>query len=251
MNLFTILPVNTNDNSLPQLNAADITTFGTAEYGAAGHWLLGGSTASLTGITASKSLLAENTTAPIWNENSVTLNGYPAGLISPSTDSATATDSFCMVFKTPATLASDVILGNATSTVADGGFFVGLTSGGEIYFTARSSVTNVPLFDNETMATGLVANTWYFVSVSRDFSASDKILNYKVSTIGTGQATGVLGYDDASNNIACGNGYLNNANRPVQYAEFISYERTISSDEMSAIYLRSKDRMASKGISLA
>lgn len=245
MNLFTILPVSTNDSSLPQLNAADITTFGAAEYGATGHWLLGGGAGSLTGITSAKSQLQAGTVAPIWLDNYVTLNGYQAGLESPSADTVSGLDSFCIVFKTQSSLASDVVMGNATTTAGDGGFFLALNASGELYITARGT------FDNKTLATGLSTDTWYFVAVSRDFSGSAKNLTYKVSEVSSGLQVGTGTYIPSTSNVACGNLQFNNAARPIDYAEFITYNRVISESEMNSIYLRSKDRMLSKGITLA
>lgn len=244
MNLFTVLPVTTKDSSLPQLNPADVRLFGDAEYGASGHWLLGGGASSLTGITASKSLLSEGDVSPVWSGDYVTLNGYQAGLTSPSLDSEDGLDSFCLVFKTQGSVNSDVVLGNASTTSGDGGFFVATNASGELYITARGT------FDNRVIATGILPNSWYFISISRNFSGDSKELNYFVGGISTGQTLGTGVYIPNADNMAVGNINFNNASRPMDYAEFITYSRVISTEEMNSIYERSKVRMSDKGISI-
>ncbi len=244
MNLFTILPVNTNDNSLPRLNPDDVQLFGSAEYGATGHWLFGGGASSLTGITASKSTLLEGSTSPVFSSNYVTLNGYPAGLTSPSADAVDATDTLCFVFKTPTSISSDIICGNATLTSGDGGFFVATNASKELYVTYRTSSTA------NLIGSGLVENTWYFVAISRDFSGSTRKITTKLSELSTALTTLSGSYTASSTNIAIGNATYNNAARPVDFAEFITFDTAYTSGGLEAVYARSKERMESRGIIL-
>lgn len=246
MNLFTVIPVSSNDINLPKLDASQVTFFSSAEYGSAGHWLLQGGTNSLIDITTKNNALQQGAEPPVFNDDYVTLNGYPAGLTTQTTiDTAFANDSFCLVFKTQGSFSSDIILGNATLSAGDGGFFVALNSSGELYLSTREGA-----FSNKTIASGLQPNTWYFLGLSREFTPSGNKIISKLSSFDAVTFSSSQSYMAGSKDISLGNSSYNNANRPIDFAEFITFKSALSAESINAIYSRSKERMLDKGIAI-
>lgn len=238
MNLFTILPVVSNDNTLPTIS--DITLLSDAEYGAFGHWLFGGGPDSLTGITSDNKTLITGTTAPLWSSNYVTLNGFNAGLKSTMETDSYNEVSLCMVFKTQSTLNSDVIAGNATTTGSNGGFFVGTNASNELYVTIHGVVNNL------VIGSELQPDTWYFLGLSLDLTTGS-LVKYTLSGISDSK-TYTGNYISNADKISVGNSYINNASRPIDYAEFILFPYALSESGLNSVYNRSKSRMSDKGI---
>jgi len=244
-NIFTMLPISVSNSTLPVLSPSDYELLVNYEPDAWGHWLFGVSSSSLIDLTAGKILTLAGT-APTYNSNGVVIaGGLNSGLVSGLIDGNER--SFCAVIKVPSltSYAGALIAG----IINDNQGFAGLIT------NATSVYSLTPLVRGATgitqnAATGTVQDEYVFVALS--WSNATKTLNkFFGGRISTSQ-TSTTSKTNSSSNLGFGNITYSNASyhSPIEICEGILYDKALSLAEISAVYSRSKNRMAAKGITL-
>ena len=243
--IFTMLPFSVSNSALPQLAATDYELLVNYEPDAWGHWNFGTSSASLTDLTAGKTLTLAGT-APTYNSNGVVIaGGLNSGLVSGLVDGNERT--FCAVIKVPslASYAGALIAGIISDTQGFAGFIT----------TASSVYSLLPIVRGATgitqnTATGTVQDEYVFVALS--WSNATKTLNKFFGGRISASQTSTTSKTNSSSNLGFGNiSYTNSSyHSPIEICEGILYDKALSLSEISAVYVRSKQRMATKGITL-
>lgn len=198
------------------------------ELDAAGHWLLGGSSASLTDIKSGALLtFAGGATAPVYSSNFVTLSGNAGGLKSPTADRLDRT--VCVVFKY-----------SASGSFLIGGSWSGST--GAVIYQGAASILVAP--SPVALTNPAAAGNWVFAAFS---TATNLTRRAKIGggTVLNGSAAHTL-----HGNVAIGDQSSGGLVGAADYAEFIVFNRAMTEAEMDAIYARSKVRMAARGLAV-
>jgi hypothetical protein len=219
------------------------------EADAGGHWYLGANDGLLDLI--SKQPLTLQGAAPTYAANYATIaGGGGKALLTPWADSAVQT--ICMVVRRP-TVAADAFFAGAQTTVAGDG-------GSGIFY--QQSLAATARFSTRPFAGGAFFANWpanvpagafAFLAYSEEYASGMK----RTALIGGGAASTLVDGSAktvgvSTRKIAIGNGYYGTFTGSADVAEFIYYPgRALTEAEMQAVYLRSKDRMASRGLVLA
>lgn len=244
-NIFTMLPISVSNSTLPVLSPSDYELLVNYEPDAWGHWLFGVSSSSLIDLTAGKTLTLAGT-EPTYNSNGVVIaGGLNSGLVSGLIDGDERT--FCAVIKVPSltSYAGALIAGIISDTKGFAGLITKATSVYSLTPLVRGATGII-----QNAATGTVQDEYVFVALS--WSNATKTLNkFFGGRISTSQ-TSTTSKTNSSSNLGFGNIAYSNASyhSPIEICEGILYDKALSLSEISAVYNRSKNRMAAKGITL-
>lgn len=224
------------------------------EADAYGHWLFGGSSASLTDTTHGKALTLQSgaTVQPIYNENNVVLSSQNgSALISDLTDAAAQNTSFAAVVKT-STNGLSILVGNLVPSTATNssshGIFASAQKG---YVTVKPQAANNSGGANSITGNGNITQTEYFF-ISGSFNKTTKTVIVYAERLGVSsntQATWSATYEASANKIAVGNAYYAGAAAgTMTFAEAIIYDKALTLQQMKDLAVRSKSRMTVRGI---
>lgn len=244
--IFTMLPFAVSNSSLPQLAAADYELLVNYEPDAWGHWDFGTSSASLVDLTQGKSLTLAGT-APTYNSTGVVLaGGLNTGLLSELADGTERT--LCAVIKIPdlSVFAGANVAGNVGTS--DGfGMFIFKISGNYGILPLARGATGIT---GDTFA-GLAVGNYVFLAISYTQTGSNKLNKFFGGKLSS-YITSATAKTASAVKMAFGNvQYATSAyHAPLEISEGILYDRALSLTEIAAVYARSKQRMATRGITV-
>ncbi len=243
--LFTMLPFAVPNTALPLIPAGDIELLFSLEVDAYGHWVFGASEASLTSRINSRTLTPQSdgiSYSGAYLSMSLTLG---KALLSDFGEVAAQTDTICAVVRLGSTSADTrTIIGNIRATTG-GSLFVGT---GPTFYQNHRGFTNAG-----TQSTGVAATTnWIFVAMSRDFASATKRTAILIGGSPQHVVTPTGTYAPTPGVVALGSAYSLGATPglTMDVAEFQIHNRAMTSSELEELYLRSKVRMAARGIAV-
>jgi len=244
--LFTVLPFEVNNPQLPVIPESDIERLVVVEPGAYDLWQFGNSSASLRGLQNSRTMVAQSD-QPTFSENYLTLSaGVGKALLSGLAETAALQDTICGVFRMPAVGASAFVFMGSLEPSSAGGGGLFLTTPNLVAHNQRGKT-------NLSQATGLTntAGQWVFFAMSRDFVDTGNVV-----VMAGGQAAFVDQVDGvyvpAALPIGIGNsGYTSgHSTNEFDCAELAIFEKALTVEQLQNVYLRSKSRMAQRGITV-
>lgn len=228
---------------LPQLSAKHVLPFD-KETGAWAHWIFGPSPDDMIDEDNSNRTLTAQTYLADASRGFVTAYSAPGNaLVSTLADANVGT--WCAVFRTASIPTSRFPIVGTLSTGGNEGMHAMINSVPAIQVYGEES--DGTAFTNNFHTSYSFANRWLFIAIARDFD------------LATPEVTVYLGGQGAETNTYSGTTY--NPGQPVAFgssvnnlisttepdlllAEGIFYETRLTTDEMAAVYLRSKARMA-------
>lgn len=220
------------------------------------HWLFsigGGSRFDLyTGQVASK----QGSGSHPWTGYSVKTGGLGQALMTPIDDANEQT--FCCVVKRPP--ANAILMGTLTTVVADGGgALVNAAASTHVSFNMRrtggTSTLSGSSGSTRGAAWGVSVGEWAFLAGVHRGTGTRLIRVFVGSPGGIDHNEAPPGNDKilSANKIAIGPSHYTSgdfANTPVEVAEAMWVGAVRSVDQLTAIYNRSKERMAAMGITI-
>jgi hypothetical protein len=225
-----------------------ILNYLTPEAGALQHWVFGSD-----GLLGGLDMIGDTEVDPVTDDPTVHANyismalgssGNLKGLKSAMDDSA-GSMTVALVAKRPADAANQTVAGTSTSTAGDGGSLLFWSS------TLNKLQLNIrPLasgfFPTVDPGEDLEPGGWYFAAFSHAPSVHTLLLGGVGSDAKTGAKT------VSANKVALGDGYwdANGFRTAIDAAEFMVWNTPLSLAEMQAVYARSKQRMAARGITI-
>lgn len=236
--MFSIYPPSGNPKSLGIVQYSEIDFLLKPEAGAYEHWILDRKAASLTGLLNGRMLTAQGA-APVYANGYLSLlTAQGNALLTPKADNREQT--MCVVARQ--------LAGGAVKTLA--GTRVSGVSGSSIFSTSNN------LFGNQqpSFQIGPIAETtgaWQFTALSETAQpgTTTNVL-YRGGVVPVTLSGGSLKIASSSM-VALGNGYAAGAaGLSQQFAEFILFDRALSIAELKAVYERTRQRMAMRGIDL-
>jgi hypothetical protein len=240
-----ILPIVTNNPSLPTYNWQDIPNLPEFESDAGDHWIFDkGDADNLIGGLAGTRLSPAGSDPTYSASSLVTADGGMNGLASVFTDAATCT--FAIVAKRlaiPGGATGRPIASSTTQTAADGGAEI-LDLGYNMAMRTREGAAV-----NMSGSSLIVENDWFFAALSCDGDANVQI--YYVG--GLAQQGATVTKTVSTQKIALGNAAINSAGYlyGTEAAEFIVWpDRALSAAELAAVYSRSKIRLSRRDIEI-
>ncbi len=244
--IFTMLPFSVSNSALPQLAAADYELLVNYEPDAWGHWDFGTSSASLADKTAGKTLTLAGT-APTYNSTGVVLaGGLNTGLLSELADGTERT--LCAIVKIPdlSVFAGANVAGN-----------IGTSTGFSMFINKISGDYGIlPLARGATGITGnnfvgLSVGDYVFLAISYTQTGSNKLNKFFGGKLSS-SITSATAKTASAVNMAFGNIAYDTTSyhAPFEISEGILYDRALSLTELAAVYARSKQRMATRGITV-
>lgn len=244
--IFTMLPFAVSNAALPQLAATDYELLVNYEPDAWGYWNFGTSSASLVDLTQGKALTLAGT-APTYNSTGVVVaGGLNSGLLSDLADGTERT--LCAVIKIPdlSSFVGSNVAGNVGTS--DGfGMFVHKSSGAYGILPIVRGGTGIT---GDTFA-GLAVGDYVFLAISYTQTGSNKLNKFfggkLSSSITSATAKTASAVKMAFGNIAYSTSTYHS---PLEISEGILYDRALSLAEIAAVYARSKQRMATRGITV-
>ncbi len=249
-NLVTVLPFSVPGNSLPTVAPEDMRRLSDVEIGAYDHWIFNGGASSLVGKSAGKVLTVQST-APTYSSDwlSISLN-QGAGLLTDLGEVSGQADTLAMVCKIATVPTAAIVLGGTLAPSAEpspggGSFFI--TTGGELRLLNRGTTQTI------TDADTLSANTWAFICMSRNMSASGAVRLLKGGSTVREYLANFSAYVPAPSprKISLGGAYYNNqAGNTLSIFEAVVYNRALTAQEIGDLYLRAKARAAKVGITI-
>lgn len=261
MSLFTILPISVDDATLPVIPAGDIEFFGEGELSAYAHWLLGGSQTSLADIVNDRTLSLQSASyPPTYSQNYITHSlttgrGLLSGLTEPATSGGY---TLCRVQRIFAGVGTPCItsgtLGQTPNPVTGGSTWFFPEEGGGA--TRPVGLTYRGPFSSLDTGMDITLGDWFFVATSFSYanwnSAQIKVLKGQAGSAATFQAgPSATAYTPSASPIALGNAYYPGSTAGnIDTAEFLLFDSALTLAELSAIYERSKVRMARRGIAI-
>lgn len=243
MNLFTRLPLSAPTGSLPVISPSDIDYFVDYEAQSYDHWVFGSDASSLVGLNNGNALSPQST--PTYGSNYARIGtAVGNGLRTALEDSATSEDTVVAVVRV-ATLPGIQIPFGTLDTSTGGSLFFG---------DGNCSITYRGIFSSQPAGNAITANTWHFVAVSRDFRGTGKSIK---SLVGGGSvveraSSATYSPAPAGRKISAGNAYYGSgvATGVMDLAEFIVFNRALSSAELLALYARRKTKLAARGVTV-
>lgn len=252
--LFTVLPFIVSNSALPVVPSSDIRRLTTHEEGegeprAHDIWEFGGNALSLTGKQSGKQLSLQGD-EPVYSDNYLSMStGQGSAILSDFTESALPNDTIWAVVRIAILTSEDpsaVILFGTLATLninTGSGFFSG--NANMFGHNARGfSGTNQAVIPNN--------GEWMFVSYSRRMHSGGALFRL----LGGGhpafeeELTGT--YKPSVNPVAIGGAYYDVPDAvSIDVAEFGIIPEALTAYEMQALYLKSKARMAARGIVVA
>jgi len=244
--IFTMLPFSVSNSALPQLAAADYELLVNYEPDAWGHWNFGTSSASLTDLTQGKSLTLAGT-APTYNSTGVVLaGGLNSGLLSELADGTERT--LCAVIKIPdlSSLTGSNVAGN-TGTSDGFGMFVQKSGAQRGILPVVRGGTGIT---GDTF-TGIVDGDYVFMAISWSATAGNKLNKFLGGKLSS-SITSATAKTASAVKMAFGNVQysISAYHAPLEISEGILYDKALSLTEIAAVYARSKQRMATRGITV-
>ena len=227
----------------------------TVEAGATGHWVFGKSnqlnidlagTASMTeqGVSPTYTLASTSIEGVTTSQLGIPINnGLDTGI------AETADMTTCAVFEYEATGELNMIMGNLGLHAFPGGHAFFRNSAGDLRFNERGG-TGVKLLRS---AADLVVGNHYFIACS--LAADDSFIlmiadttNEQFNVVGTGSGR-TLG---TGRNLGAGCVHYQDTNfkGETNLSELITFDTAKTLNELKAIALRSRDRMALRGITI-
>ncbi|MFN3834647.1 MAG: hypothetical protein ACK4NO_01965 [Glycocaulis sp.] len=245
--LFTMLPFSVPNPALPVIPSADFVRLRpNLEYGAYGHWLFGGSSASLAEGVNGRALTLQSDGVSYPNASYLNMSmTLGKALISDFGEVAAQTDTICAVVRlNQANDATRTIIGSINTTTG-GSIFV---SAGPALFQNQRGFTSAG-----TQSTGVAQTTdWRFMAMSRDFASATRRTAILIggSTEFVVNPTGT--YAPTPGAVALGSAYSlgGTAGLTMDVAEFQIYSHAMGTAELATLYQRSRDRMALRGITV-
>ncbi len=252
MSLFTRLPISVNDPSLPIIPSGDIDTLGVSyELDSYDHWVFNtGDVGGLVGLNKQRALTPQASVAAYaatYLSLSTTMGN---ALLSDLDEVALGKYTLCTIVREPSPQPTGIkpLFGTVVASPAANNLTFLSGSG-----AARKVFASYSGFTSSLDTTAAIAgDVWYFVASSLDFKA-DSSHTMKTLVGGTAplEAAGIGAHLASGRKWALGNGwYATGAAGTYQYAEFILYDRALTTDELQAVYARSKARMALQGITV-
>lgn len=251
MSLFTILPITVPDATLPQIPLSDVEFFGEGEQNSYGHWILNSGPAAFTDIVNGR-VLTPNGIAPAYYSNYINIssdsNDYAikSDLYEPA---STGGYTLCGVIRQKSAGLTAITWGTLGTGVDNKGgstYWAGGNANKWLH-TYRGAASSI---DSELSQP---TDEWYFVAVSVSYinltswQAAMVLGGVGQSSVGPGTGTYTPNPDQP---ISIGNIEYSANSSSYDFAEFILFDSALSINEMQAIYLRSKARMASRGITI-
>lgn len=231
------------------------------ETTAVGHWLFGYETTSYNSRVSSQVLTPQST--PVFNKNYVSLAAWGGALVSGIADAGEYT--VCSVVRIP-TQASEtdcvVIYGTANgySQRDDDNTYSGvqlsLFSDRDTRRWLRSKVSGYRATSRRYPADLSPVGKWLFISHTVRVTGSGQ--RYQLISV-SGSNYNMLREADSNRvnlsgrNIAVGNGYCDSAifkTKQLDIAEFIYFDSALTIDQVKAVYLNSRQRMAERSLNL-
>ncbi len=210
------------------------TPFTDAEVGAYEHWILGGTSASLTGLIAGKSLTPQGSVT--YNADHVQLSaGANQGLVTDYADSATPEDTMCVVMRDNA--------GNNVRFMGNDSHLPILSNNDNSLIYTESGIHTV-----DDTGFNLTANTWYFIGFARSYVGFSNITRVFIGGLGTHENAEPGTYSpDVDDNLGIGT-VSGSASGTLEFAEFALFDRCLTLSDMEGIYERAKVRQADRGL---
>jgi hypothetical protein len=249
MNIFPVSSVYKTIPGAPIVAASPLFPYVPIPEVGANHWLLGVNADSLIAFGGSATLTAQST-GHSFGDNFVTVPSFGNALVTNIADAVT--QSMYAVFRyQPVSAKTSLIVGNISAASVGAG--VWLEGNGDIRTVLRSGATPVSI--NHGVPSGVMSGDWLFVGLSKRVVEGNSKTITQIGSVqfngGTWVGTQALG---GTSPLAIGNAYANTATytpTPTDFAELIVKSTTNdTSEQMMQIYLRSKKRMASRGIVL-
>lgn len=243
MSLFSVLPITVNDPTLPVLQMADVNAFDGLEFSAFDHWIFDeGSAAGLTGKRNALALTPLGT-SPTYSSNYITMSTATGkGLASTLIDDGRNWTG-CAVVRT-ASSGTQLLFGTMGSSTGGSPFFSGADPNHKLFNTFRGMLSS-----DDTGQVAPTGSYWYFVACSLD--ADGKSVKTLVGGGAGDVSTSATSYVSSGNAIALGNGYYTTGSAAnMDFAEFILFDRALNAADLTAIYNRSKARLAERGITV-
>ena len=247
--LFTMLPFSVNNNTLPVIDSADIERLGVPlELDAYGHWLFGSTSESLDDRIAGRTLTPQNGGVTYPSRSYLNMDmGYQKGILSDFGEISAQTDTIAAVIRLDSSLASlRAVFGSIGDSGIEGGGSVFISSGSTYYINNRGNTITA----NQDTGIG-ISTDWVFVAMARDFASVTKRTSFLVGGQPLYEIADGGSYVPTSGFIGLGNPYLSTASsvtHDMNVAEFLIFDRAMTGAELAELYVRSKARMASRGI---
>jgi hypothetical protein len=246
----TVVSVTVTDPTLPKVPAALMPDYPDYEPDAIDHFLFDkGDSSSLIGVKAGL-VLTPTGLAPAYPGAYLTLpGGGLRGLITPwDDDDAAGTDCFVMRYPAP-TSAQTLILASDIGSTGGGGEFFYMSDLERLACSVRGYSAQAT-----TAAGSMPAATWLFVALSRATGTRTVYRGVDGSSFITATTTGTKTVATPMRKRVIGNAYRNAAGyieNPLDLAEYIPFAGAKDASYLLAVYLRSKERMADRGLVLA
>lgn len=245
--LFTRLPISVTNAALGQISPSDIEDLSAFESLAYGHWVFDkGDSSAYTDPLRGKVLTEQG--AAVTFDGATNANvSWVAGnaLLTDKGETAAVRDTVAMVAKFPVLSGVRIPFGTLATTPAEGGSL--FLIGSDVYTTYRG------ITSSESVRSGLLADTWYFVAVTRNFNgATDlRVLIGGDAVFTSAAGAGSTYIPAATDKIALGNArYTVTPTDTFDVAEFMVFDFTMTNAELSALYNRRKAVMAARGITV-
>lgn len=246
--LFTRLPISVTNAALGQISPSDIEDLSAFESLAYGHWVFDkGDSSAYTDPLRGKVLTEQGAAVTFDGATNANVSGIVGNaLLTDKGETAAVRDTVAMVAKFPVLSGLRIPFGTLDNPpVAEGG--APFLSGADLFNTYRG------ISLSETVKTGLLADTWYFIAVTRNFNgATDLRFLVGGDAVFTSAAgAGSTYIPAATDKIALGNArYTVTPTDTFDVAEFMVFDFTMTNVELSALYNRRKAVMAARGITV-
>lgn len=246
-NLITMLPFSVSNPALPVIPEADIIRLNPWESDSYAHWLFGGDSGSLTDGVNGRALTVPGS-APSYSSKHLTVaQNFGNGLRSGLMETATQRVTMACVVRDPGTI-TGIAIPFGTLDASHGIAPFRNSAGSNIFLTART-VNNM---NSGVTGLAMTANSWLFIAMALDFSAATKdctILRGGSAAV-TLSGTGTLVPQTAGGFALGASYYASSAVQNLDFAEAVLFDRTLSPAELGNLYIRSKNRMAARGLTV-
>lgn len=248
--IFTMLPFSVSNAALPVIPGADIERLYPYEADAYGHWLFGGSSASLTDQVNGRSLTVQSDGVSYPDAAYLSMSGAQGkGILTDIEETATIADTIAIVVRRTVSGPIGMIFGSLSPSTDTP------TSGFSPFFSPGDSIWVRANGLNTSSNTGLTdaQDTWHFIATSRDFAVAShpsKVLVGGQAIYERTDASGTFEPAPPPRKIAIGSAYYNASNLTMDVAEFMYFDRAMSAAELTDLYARSKARQAARGVTV-
>lgn len=242
--LFTVLPIAVSNPDLPVIPSGDVEYLSDLEMSSADHWIFGNNSQSLTGMVSGTSLTEMDPgSPPTFGGNYVSISSAQNKGLASVFPANSAEGTVCAVYRpTDSTGLRSVFAGGAPNPDGTGFYLFHGTSKdlrGQVAGKTPGQLLPSP-------AIPVIGGQWQFVCMSR--RVADTLIG-SGSNIQVFAQTG--NYTPSSKPIALGAGAHNvSTDLPIEFAEFIIFDRGLNEAELIEVYERSMSRMAARGIAI-